>query len=309
MNETQEMLFVEEGDLEKRLDKLLFDRYGGVYSRTYFQKLIEEGLVLLNGEQVKKRTKPSLGDEIEVEFSFSVEETLKPEPIPLSILYEDDDLLIVNKPAGLVVHPAPGNWTGTFANALLYHCKTLAANEGDLRPGIVHRLDKDTSGVLLAAKNLQTQWKLIEAFADRKVYKEYLAITLGDPGNRKIETLIGRDPKNRQKMAVTEKGKQARSIVKTIASGRELSLLSVVIETGRTHQIRVHLSSVGAPILGDSTYGRHSENKKYKCERQLLHASKLRFHHPMTGKEIEVTAPLPEDFTFFLEQYRMVRLS
>lgn len=309
MNETQEMLFVEEGDLDKRLDKLLFDRFGGVYSRTYFQKLIDEGLVLLNGEQVKKRTKPSIGDEIEVEFSFSVEETLKPEPIALSILYEDDDLLVVNKPAGLVVHPAPGNWTGTFANALLFHCKTLAVKEGDLRPGIVHRLDKDTSGVLLAAKNLQTQWKLIEAFAERKVYKEYVAITLGDPGNRTIDTIIGRDPKNRQKMAVTEKGKQARSIIKTLASNRDLALLSVVIETGRTHQIRVHLSSVGAPILGDSVYGRSAENKKYKCGRQLLHASKLRFQHPLTGKEIEVSAPLPEDFTFFLEQYRMVRLS
>lgn len=305
MNESQDLLFVEEGEETKRLDKLLFDRFGGTYSRTYFQKLIEEGLVLVNGEQVKKRTKPSIGDEIEVEFSFPLEVELKPEAIPLTILYEDEDLLVVDKPAGLVVHPAPGNWTGTFANALLYHCKSLEKKEGDMRPGIVHRLDKDTSGVLLAAKNLHTQWKLIEAFSERKVYKEYAAITLGDPGNRTIQTLIGRDPKNRQKMAITEKGKTARSIVKTLRSGRELSLLSIVIETGRTHQIRVHLSSVGAPVLGDSLYGRQGENKKYKCERQLLHASKLRFLHPITGKEIEVTAPLPGDFTFFLEQYRI----
>lgn len=309
MKETQELLFVEAGEEEKRLDKLLFDRFEGTYSRTYFQKLIDEGLVLVNGERVKKRTKPSVGDEIEVEFSFTREEALKPEPIPLNILYEDEDLLIVNKPAGMVVHPAPGNWTGTFANALLFHCNHLEVKEGDLRPGIVHRLDKDTSGCLLAAKNLQTQWKLIEAFAGRKVYKEYLAIALGNPGTRMIDAPIGRDPRNRQKMAVVEKGKVAKSHLKPLQASKELALLSVVIETGRTHQIRVHLSSVGAPVLGDSVYGRIGENKKFDCSRQLLHASKLRFTHPVSGKEIEVEAPLPEDFTFFLEQYRMVRLS
>ena len=309
MKESQELLFVEEGEELKRLDKLLFDRFGGTYSRTYFQKLIDEGLVLVNGERVKKRTKPEIGDEIEVEFSFTQEADLLPEPIPLNILYEDEDILVINKPPGMVVHPAPGNWTGTFANALLFHCNHLEVQAGDLRPGFVHRLDKDTIGVLLAAKNLQTQWKLTEAFAGRKVYKEYLAITLGNPGNRTIDLPIGRDTRNRQKMAVVETGKPAKSHIKPLQAGKELALLSVVIETGRTHQIRVHLSSVGAPVLGDAVYGRVGENKRFQCERQLLHASKLRFIHPVSGKEIEVEAPLPEDFTFFLEQYRIVRLS
>lgn len=309
MNNPPETLFIEEQESSLRLDQLLVKRYEGHYSRTYFQKLIEQGLVLLNGEPVKKRYKPQVGDEVEIEFLLTQETALLPEPIPLDILYEDEDLLIINKPAGLVVHPAPGNWTGTFANALLYHCTTLAAPEGDLRPGIVHRLDKDTTGVLISAKTPIAQWKMIEAFASRKVHKEYLAITHGAPGDRLIDAPIGRDPRNRQRMAVVEGGKSARTHVKTIGREGGFALAQIVLETGRTHQIRVHLSHTGTPVVGDPLYGRHAQDERLKCKRQLLHASLIRFHHPLTGREIEIKAPLPQDFTFFLEQYRIIRLS
>lgn len=306
MSNPAETLFIEEADADIRLDQFLAKRYEGSYSRTYFQKLIEEGLVLVNGERVKKRYKPLPGDEVEIEFLFTQETTLLPEPIPLDVLYEDEALLIINKPAGLVVHPAPGNWTGTFANALLYHCKSLEVQDGSLRPGIVHRLDKETTGVLVAAKTSEAQWKMIEAFSGRQVHKEYLAVTHGSPGDRTIEAPIGRDPKHRQKMAVVEGGRQARSHVKTLSNQGAFSLVNVVLETGRTHQIRVHLSSIGTPVVGDPLYGRRGTDEKLRVSRQLLHAALIRFTHPLTGKMMEIKAPPPQDFTFFLEQYRLV---
>lgn len=307
-NSQNEIFCVEAEEADIRLDQLLVKRYEGRYSRTYFQKLIEEGMVLINGAPVKKRTKPAIGDEIEVEFQLTPEISLLPEAIPLEILYEDNDLIVVNKPAGLVVHPAPGNWSGTFVNALLYHLKQ-APPEGDLRPGIVHRLDKDTSGCLIAAKNSFAQRKLIESFASREIYKEYHAITIGSPGNRLIDEPIGRHPKNRQKMAVVEGGRQARSHTTVEGKNAEFSLVKVILETGRTHQIRVHLSHVGAPVLGDALYGRPQVNERCAVGRQLLHASAVRFPHPVSGKTVEVKAPLPKDFTIFLEQYRIIRLS
>lgn len=307
-NSENEIFCVEEEERLSRLDQLLVKRYEGRYSRTYFQKLIDEGLVLLNGAPAKKRIKPAAGDEIEVEFQLTPEISLLPEAIPLDILYEDEDLLVVNKPAGLVVHPAPGNWNGTFVNALLHHLQQKPP-EGDLRPGIVHRLDKDTSGVLIAAKNAYAQRKLIESFASRQVYKEYFAITIGSPGNRLIDLPIGRHPRNRQKMAIVEGGRNARSHVSLAGKGAEFCLVKIILETGRTHQIRVHLSAVGAPIVGDALYGRTAVNEQVKAERQLLHAATVRFPHPVTGKLIEVSAPLPQDFTIFLEQYRIIRLS
>lgn len=289
-----EPLLVSEEEAGMRLDLFLRKRFSE-YSRTYFHYLIEEGLVLVNGGVAKKATPLSDGDEIEVEFAATPEISLEPEPIPLDILYEDPYLLAINKPAGLVVHPAAGNWTGTFVNALLYHCKNLPQAE-TMRPGIVHRLDKETSGVLVAAKTEKSQQALVELFATRRVEKEYLAICQGHPGSKLIDAPIGRHPVKRKEMAIVEKrGKEARTRCETIAIGNPFSLVRLLPETGRTHQLRVHLKHIGCPILGDPVYGIPSLNKKYAIHRQLLHAARLQFIHPMTGEKLELKAPLPDD--------------
>lgn len=285
-----------------RLDQFLTSRFSGHYSRTYFQDLIAGGLVLVNGVVSKKRTLTQVGDEIEVEFAAVVQPDLAPEAIPLAILYEDEFLLAINKPVGLVVHPAPGNWTGTFVHALLYHCQGVKAEEGDLRPGIVHRLDKETSGVLLAAKTAEAQRRLIEAFASRRVRKEYWAITLGNPGERTIEAPIGRDSRHRQKMAIVSSGRPALSHVYPLWVGNPLTLVRVVPVTGRTHQIRVHLASCQTPILGDVLYGRPQVNQKFLASRQMLHARRLQLEHPITGKLMVLEAPIPGDFAAQLPQ-------
>lgn len=303
----EESWFVEENEQGIRLDKLLADKYENRYSRTYFQNLIAEKLVLLNGAPVKKREKLQAGDQIEIQFACPKEIDLKAENIPLDILYEDQDLIVVNKSKDLVIHPAPGNWSHTFVNALLYHCQNQNWNKSSLeslRPGIVHRLDKDTTGVLLAAKNLEAQQKLTEYFAARKVYKEYLAITLGNPGKVSIDKAIGRHPKLRQKMAILESGgKEALSYVETLKSSKNLSLARVIIATGRTHQIRLHLSHLKTPVLGDSVYGNLSANQKYKTERPYLHASCLRIQHPMKKVEMEFLAPLPLDMQEMIQKF------
>lgn len=293
--EPSDLLFITENEVGERLDKILTVRFGERYSRTYFQYLINEHLVLLNGLPVKKRVKPMLGDEIEVQFASMPQVDLTPENIPLSILYEDDYIIAVNKPSGMVVHPAQGNWSGTFVNALLFHCRQLGDFSDSLRPGIVHRLDKETSGVLIAAKTLQAQQKLIELFAQRKVHKEYLAICVGKPAELEIDAPIGRHPVHRKLMAVVPLGKPAHSIVKVLGWNEKLSLVSVIILTGRTHQIRVHLKHVKTPVLGDSIYGSPSANKHYHAARQMLHASLLRLPHPVTNQMIEIEAPLPDD--------------
>lgn len=282
-----------------RLDLFLRKRFPD-YSRTYFQYLIEKGLVLVNGLVAKKSVLLADGDEIEVEFAVTPEISLNPENIPLDILYEDPYILAINKPVGMVIHPATGNWSGTFVNALLYHCKNLP-NEDSLRPGIVHRLDKDTSGLLLAAKTEKAQQKLVESFAAREVEKEYLAICIGNPGNRLIDAPIGRHPIKRKEMAVVSgRGKEARTRCEIIAHDHQLSLLRLIPETGRTHQLRVHLKHCGFPILGDSTYGNTSLNTKYGISRQLLHAFKLRFIHPITQENVELKAPIPADMQKFI---------
>lgn len=290
-----DLFLIQEEEAGERLDKILASRYQGQYSRTYFQYLIDQNLVLLNGESVKKRVKPSIGDEVEIEFAALPEINLQPENIPLDILYEDDWIIVVNKPSGMVTHPAPGHWQGTFVNALLYHCQSMQQNQESCRPGIVHRLDKETSGVLVAAKTLEAQKKLIEQFASREVYKEYLAICLGTPPDREIVTPIGRHPVHRKKMAVVETGKKAISLCENLGHNGKLGIARVVIKTGRTHQIRVHLQHVGNPILGDSLYGNASSNQHYKARRQLLHAHLLQFKHPVTEEPLVFEAKLPED--------------
>jgi len=278
----------------QRLDKLLCQHFPD-HSRTYFQYLIDTGAVLVNGKLKKKRELVHSGDEIEIHFLLTPELSLTPEAIPLDILYEDDDLLAINKPSGLVVHPAPGHWQGTFVNALLHHCKELQGTD-PLRPGIVHRLDKDTSGVLVAAKHSLAHAKLVELFASRQIEKEYFAICLGTPNDGLIDAPIGRHPTKRQEMWVDrEKGKSAQSIITVHKQMGELSFVHIKLLTGRTHQIRVHLKHVGTPVLGDSVYGSSKANLRNGTTRQLLHASRIAFTHPLNQKSIEITAPLPAD--------------
>lgn len=302
-NSETETIFISEPEAGQRLDRILAGRYGAVRSRTYFQNLIADHKVLLNGEPVKKREKPQTGDEVEIFFTLTEEIDIVPEPIPLNVIYEDDFLLAVQKPVGMVVHPAVGNWSGTFVNALLYHCKQLHDDPSNVRPGIIHRLDKDTSGVLVAAKSSFVQQRMIELFSERKVEKEYLAICVGNPGTGEINLPIGRHPKDRKKMAVREDGgRPALTHFRTRTFDGSLSIVEVAMLTGRTHQIRVHLSHYGAPILGDAVYGSASANKKYSAGRQLLHAWKIAFTHPMTGRYLQLAADIPADMQLFIDR-------
>ncbi len=284
-----------------RLDKFLCDHFKPK-SRTYFQQLIENGFVLVNGILVKKRTLIEEGDEIEVCFQLTEELSLEPENIPLDILFEDEHILAINKPAGMVVHPAPGHWSNTFVNALLGHCKKTAKPEEGLRPGIVHRLDKDTSGVLIAAKTTLAQQKLVGLFQEKKIVKQYLAITIGKPSSSLVSIPIGRHPIKRKEMAVLQSGKEAQTNFQLLAWKDPYCLILALPITGRTHQIRVHLKHLSAPILGDSLYGNKSVNEKLQIPRQLLHAYRLQLMHPITNAPLELRAPIPQDFKDFLHK-------
>lgn len=304
-SEDTDLIVITEEEAGQRLDKILAKRFSEVRSRTYFQDLIEDRCVLLNGSPVKKRVQPKAGDEVEIAFRATPELELKPEAIPLEILYEDDDILAVNKPPGMVVHPALGNWSGTFVNALLYHCQHLEMQPqmlDSLRPGIVHRLDKETSGLLLAAKTSLAQQRLIALFSSRAVFKEYLAICVGNPGDRDIDAPIGRHPVHRKLMTVVEGGRSALSRCHTLAFDGELAVVSVILVTGRTHQIRVHLKHLGTPVLGDPLYGSAAMNKRYHLSRQMLHARRVRFTHPMTQKELELNAPFPSEMEELMQK-------
>jgi len=288
-----------------RLDAWLADQMPD-FSRARIQGLVKAGRVSLNGAVISKAaptTRP--GDVVELAVPPPVPADPEPEDIPLDVLFEDDDLIALNKPAGLVVHPAPGHLTGTLVNALLHHCPDLSGIGGVARPGIVHRLDQDTSGVMVAAKSQRAMDVLTRAFSGHEsVSKTYLAVAHGvpAPAEGRVETLIGRSPWDRKKMAVVAKnGKNAITLYRTAARNPEagLSLVECRILTGRTHQIRVHLSSVlGCPIAGDATYGRASLDKRLEPRpvRQLLHAWKLALRHPVTGAPLEFTAPVPPDF-------------
>ncbi len=271
-----------------RIDKLLAARYPQ-HSRTYFQWLLEEGFVLVNGHPVKKRIVPEEDDEIEVCFQLTPELSLAPESIPLDVLYEDEFLLAVNKPPGMVVHPAPGHPSGTFVNALLSHCQHIVP-DGTLRPGIVHRLDKDTSGVLIAAKTTETHRALIEQFSSRTVTKTYLVICVGTPRSGILSAPIARHPTHRKEMAIVPDGKEAVTEFQILSTHKHLSLVRALPKTGRTHQIRVHLKHLGTPVLGDTVYG-----TSHSC-RHMLHAHKLSLTHPITQELLTLTAPLPADF-------------
>lgn len=285
--------FVVHEATQDRIDIFLAKRYKE-YSRSYFQELIEKQQVLLNGNPLKKREIPSIGDQIWIYFKKRPGPDLSPQAISLDILYEDAHLIAVNKPANMVVHPAPGNWSNTFVNALLNHCELPETSE--YRPGIVHRLDKETSGVLIAAKTDLAHQKLAELFAARRMQKEYIAIALGKVASQTVSWPIKRCPIHRKKMIVCHnEGKEALTEIELIEFNGSLSKLLIKPKTGRTHQIRVHLKHLGNPILGDKLYGTASINERYKADRHYLHAKKLSFIHPITGEILDLEAPLPKE--------------
>lgn len=287
-----------------RLDSVLAQHYPDLHSRTYFAGLIETGNVFLNGKQVKKRTLVREDEQVKVIFRLRPELSLGPEKMDFDILYEDPFLLAINKPAGLVVHPAPGNWSGTFVHGLLYHCQTLSLSQDHLRPGIVHRLDKDTTGVLLAAKQPLAHERLINAFAKRQVHKKYLAICVNSPGSGELTTQIDRDPKTRLRMAVVQEGGRiAITQYRTLITNEGLALVEIKLLTGRTHQARVHMKHCGAPVLGDALYGSPIINARYDARRQMLHAYELSLQHPITGEPLHLQAKIPEDMQLLLEKY------
>jgi 23S rRNA pseudouridine1911/1915/1917 synthase len=226
-------------------------------------------------------------DEIEIHYPPEKVPDLTPENIPLNILYEDRDLLVINKPAGLVVHPAAGNWSGTLVNGLLHHCALLEGGD-PMRPGIVHRLDKDTTGLMVVAKHRAAHQSLVEQFQERKVEKVYYAICSGNPGAGRVDAPIGRSPKDRKKMAIVQGGKESLTLYETMQKGTKTSLVKIFLMTGRTHQIRVHMQHIGFPIVGDPVYGTGGG-------RQLLHAGKLSFFHPSSGEFLTFEAPMPDD--------------
>jgi len=280
------------GEPGTRLDKYVCHQLGEL-SRTRIQKLIADGYITVNDQVAKAGLKLNIGDRLRVIIPPVPPSRLTPEAIPLNIIYEDDDLLVIDKPAGLTVHPAPGHLSHTLVNALLSHFPHLAALSDSLRPGIVHRLDKDTSGVMLVAKNSVAQTDLVEQFKARSVAKAYLVLVKGHltPEDGAIEAPIGRDPGNRKRMAVVAGGREARTEYRVIRYIGDYTLLEVRPETGRTHQIRVHFSAIGYPVVGDKVYG----VKSAYLSRQFIHASRLGFKLPSTGEYVEFKSELPPD--------------
>lgn len=290
-----------------RLDKAILAIHPD-FSRSRIEGLIKAGFVSVNGaEAVKAGMKVAETDEIEVEIPPPVPAVPEPEDIPLDIVYEDDDLVVVDKAPGMVVHPAPGHFTGTLVNAILHHCPALKGIGGVARPGIVHRLDQYTSGLIVIAKSDPAMEGLTKAFAGHKsVEKTYLAVCHGRPrlNAGRIENLIGRHPVDRKRMAIVDKnGKVAITNwqARPLADDR-LSLMECRIETGRTHQIRVHMASLGCPVIGDQVYGKTALDKRLVPvpERQMLHAWKLKLYHPVKGVPMEFTAPVPDDMKVYL---------
>ncbi len=284
-----------------RLDKFVGEKCLEL-SRTQAQKLIAEGHITVNSREAKSSLRLEVGDKIEIVIPPTPPSPLSPQAITLNILYEDDDLLVVDKPAGLTVHPAPGHPDHTLVNAILAHFPCLADISDSLRPGIVHRLDKDTSGVMLVAKNRAAYANLVNQFKVRSVVKAYLVLVKGQltPERGIIEAAMGRDPRNRKRMAVVTEGREARTQYQVIKYIGGYTLLEVILETGRTHQIRVHLSAIGYPVAGDAVYGVKSPH----LSRQFLHACRLGFKLPSTGEYIEFTSELPSDLEKALEKIR-----
>lgn len=293
----------------ERLDKflsLLFGETSKGLSRSFFQKLIKDGNVLVNDAAQKANYRMKAEDLVSVAIPDAVQTPILPEDIPLSILYEDDDLLVVNKPKGMVVHPSAGHDSGTLVNAILFHCKdSLSGINGEIRPGIVHRIDMDTTGSLIVCKNDESHVFIAEQIKEHSVNRKYRGIVYGAPKEDEgtIDAPIGRHPIDRKKMAINEKnGKNAVTHYKVLERFARFSYMEFSLETGRTHQIRVHMASIGHPLLGDILYS--NGKSPYKLQGQTLHAMTIGFIHPRSKEYMEVTAPLPEYFEKILRDLR-----
>lgn len=289
----QARFIVGEENEGRRLDVFLAEALKKKYSRTFIKKMIDGGNILCNKNKAKARHIVASGDEVELEIPEPEQPDIRPQNLPLDILYEDDDLIVINKKPGLVVHPGAGNREGTLVNALVYHCGGLSGIGGVLRPGIVHRLDKDTSGIIVAAKTDPAHRALSEQFKSRGVKKTYIALVKGivQLDNGIIEAPIGRHPRDRKRMGVTYlESRDAVTRYKVLKRFKDFSMLEISLGTGRTHQIRVHMAHIGHPLVGDKTYGTPKG-----IERQALHAKALSFIHPATGKVMEFTTNIPED--------------
>ena len=283
---------------DQRIDRYLTEMLPE-QSRSFFQKLIRDGFVMVNHIIVKVNYRLKTGDVIEIDIPDAVPTEIVPENIPLDILYEDDDLLIVNKPKGMVVHPAVGHSTGTLVNAIMYHCQgNLSGINGEIRPGIVHRIDKDTTGSLIICKNDEAHRNIAEQIKEHSVTRRYVGVVAGTFSEESgtVEGAIGRHPNDRKRMTINEKnGKPAVTHYRVLQTLKGASFMEFELETGRTHQIRVHMASISHPLLGDTVYG-NSKNP-YKLQGQALHARTIGFIHPTTGDYIEVSAPIPEYMT------------
>ncbi len=295
---------VDENDKKKRLDKFLQEKDLNI-TRSYIKTLIEEGYVKVNESTVKSGYSLKKDDVVDITLKEDEICNINPENIPVDILYEDDDLIIVNKPKGMVVHPANGNYTGTLVNALMYsHKDKLSSINGSIRPGIVHRIDKDTSGILVVAKNDETHKKLSSIFKVHDIKREYIALVKGivKEDNLDINLPIGRSAKDRKKMAVTNKNsREAITHIEVLERfyASNVTLVKATLETGRTHQIRVHMSYMHHPIVGDEVYGK--KDPKFKVTGQMLHAKLLGFKHPTTKEYVEFDSELPEYFKNIIE--------
>ncbi|HYL97457.1 MAG TPA: RluA family pseudouridine synthase [Blastocatellia bacterium] len=307
-----QLITVRDSDSGARLDAFLASRLPSI-SRTKIQRFIDEGDVLVENRVAKPSLRLKAGNQIEIDIPEPEPVSLIPEPIALDIVYEDADLIVVNKPAGLVVHPGAGNQTGTLANGLVFHFNELSETAGHIRPGIVHRIDKETSGLLVIAKNDAAHENLSNQFRDRQVFKLYVALVYGriSDSHGEIDASIGRSSRNRTKMAVLRggAGRTALTVFEVESRFNDFTLINVQIKTGRTHQIRVHMAHIGHPVVGDQTYGAGRERfvrdpsvrtRIQSLGRHFLHAAELHFAHPKSGSALRFTAPLPPELIDFL---------
>lgn len=296
-------IIVDERQVNERLDKLLAELFEDL-SRERVKRLIKDELVTVNDRSVKASYKCQLYDEINVQIPEPEAIDVQPEAMDIDIVYEDSDIIVVNKQRGLVVHPAPGHTSGTLVNGLLAHCKDLSGINGALRPGIVHRIDKDTSGLIVAAKNDKAHESLSEQLKNQTVIRKYKAIVHGQIEHERgvINAPIGRDENDRKKMAVTPNGREAITHFHVLERFRDYTFVECELKTGRTHQIRVHMKYIGHPVAGDPKYG---PKKTLPIEGQALHAAALGFVHPTTKEQLVFQAPLPDDMNALLKQLRL----
>ncbi|MBR4767888.1 MAG: RluA family pseudouridine synthase [Lachnospiraceae bacterium] len=301
MNEELDRIIISKEEEDMRLDVFLSSLYPS-FSRSFFKNRITGGDVTLNGKQAKAGAFLTSGDEVIIRFPEQKPLSVEPEPIELSIVYEDSDVIVVDKPKGMVVHPAPGHMSQTMVNALLYHCSDLSGINGVLRPGIVHRIDKDTTGLVIACKNDFSHRAIAEQLKEHSVTRFYRAIVTGnvkeDEGT--IDTFYGRNPSDRKKMAVTKSGRRAVTHYRVLKRFGQYTYMEFRLETGRTHQIRVHMAYMNHPLVGDPLYG--NGKNPFGAEGQILHAMVLGFVHPRTGQYMEFSSPLPAEFESILQK-------